>query len=166
MLTVEGGWQMQRRFDSLTAKFGFVSLIGLVALLPAGMLESRTPRPAIAPGIYSSVAESARTGDYDGLEVEIGTAGQIETVLCEGWCNSTDRTTYTRRGGSIVYDLHMKTLNPDGRITTDALAVELKPSGGNVLARVKGDTGWRVLKRRARAYGLAIARDTQAAARR
>lgn len=156
---------MQRRSGRLAATFGFASLMAIVTVIPTETVQGRTPRASIAPGIYSSVTMSPDTGDLDGLEVEIGKAGQIETVFCEGWCNATDRTTYVRRGGSIAYDLHMQTLHPDGRITIDALTIALKPSGRNVLARMAGDTGWQVLKRQPRPFGLAVARDEQAAAK-
>jgi hypothetical protein len=154
---------MRRRFGGLPTSLWFAGLIGVAAVMPAGRLESRMPRAMIAPGIYSSVSESPNTGDLGGLEVEIGKAGQIETVLCEGWCNETDRTTYARRGGSIVYDLHMRSVEPGGRITVDTLKVELRPSGRNVLAKVQGDERWRVLKPRPRLYGLSIAHDNMEA---
>ncbi|WP_116090888.1 hypothetical protein [Sphingomonas crusticola] len=155
---------MQGRSGRWATIVGFASLIVVAAVVPASEADSRTPRAPIEPGIYSNVRLSPDTGDLDGLEVEIGRTGQVETVFCEGWCNASDRTTYAWRGGSIVYDLHEKVVNPGGRITIEARAVELKPAAKILLARVGGDTGWMVLKRRPRPFGLSVAHDSQRAA--
>jgi hypothetical protein len=149
-------------------KTRLIVLAMFLPLLPLSAEAVRAGQATIAPGIYSSVTMSPDSGDLGGLEIEIGRAGQVETVLCEGWCNSTDRATYRRRGGSIVYDLREETIGPGGRITVTARPVELRPSGRNVLAKMDGDTRWWMLKRKPRPFGLSVAHDAmrETAARR
>lgn len=134
-------------------------LIGFAVVTPTGMLEARKPRSTIEPGIYGNVRMYPETGDLGGIEVQIGPSNQIETTICEGWCNSTYRTTYRDAGRSISYEVQEKGADRSGRVSIQSIAVVLKRSGRHLLAKVQGETEWSVLKRLSGPYGLAIARE-------
>ena len=95
----------------------------LAAAASLACAASATAAPVIAPGIYGNVRVSRETGDLGGIELEIRALGQVETVLCEGWCNETYKSRYRESGGVITYEIRNAQKTSDGRASTDVYAV-------------------------------------------
>lgn len=127
--------------------------------MSTGGLAKETHKPLIRPGIYGNVEETV-DDDLAGVEIELIVRGsnKVETVLCEGWCNSSNTSSFEERDGTLYYDLREELTDQDGTISVNLIAVELRPWGRNVRARMPGFMEWVVLKRLPRPFGLRVAR--------
>ena len=139
-------------------------LVPLAALLLLAGAEGQS-RPASAPEIYSNVRLSRATGDLGGMELQLHRrpdGGDVEFVLCEGWCNQAVRVPVTVENGRFSFDYVESLSDENGRpLPRTVTRFEARlVRGALILSAPRGEIPPTRLPRRNSRYGLDVATET------
>ncbi len=147
-------------------------LATIAAALAAFAGSAAAVAQAVVPGVYSNVRLSPVSGDLGGMEIEVrrrGAGYQADFVWCEGWCNNVVTVPLTIRAGRFTFSYREPLTDAAGNsVPPNVTRMEGRFVRGGVVLRALGDRGAAPvsLERRRSRYGLNIARETEAEARR
>jgi hypothetical protein len=144
--------------------------LALAAALGLLMVSAAAKAAPIAQGIFGNVRDSEATGDMSGYEIRLflqGADRMAEVTVCEGWCNSVFTAKVAQHGPALEFGFDEPELDQDYRpvgAVHNRMTLMPVPGGFRLRHWMHGQLVTPrgvLLRRKAHAYGLAVARDTQ-----